>query len=213
MQSTDFPTSALVLYFGNIDIQTEEEDDEEGNNEAKDQINEYSRAFTENLSIRHIYNLQRTVKTLISKLGEFLEYPKIIFGTTLDFNNSNTVNIQTLPATQYRSPFAVNYNYRIDPVTEQQVVEQTETFINDSQTRKQKQNISMFGVVFRYHQLSLGWARMDTDIQEQYMIGKDKGPKHFTLMLYDEYGREFPNEDTSQGFKNMLKLELSLFNG
>lgn len=215
-QSTDFPTNTLELYFGDTDISTspeEEEDEGDANREADEHIREYSGMFTSNLSIRHIYNLQRTVKTLISKLGEFLEYPKIIFGTTLDFNNSNTVNIQTLPATQYRSPFAVNYNYRIDPITEQQIVEQTETFNNNSQTMKQKQNISMFGVVFRYHQLSLGWAKMDTDISEQYTIGKDKGPKHFTLMLYDEYGREFPNEDTSQGFKNNLKLELSLFNG
>lgn len=211
-QSTDFPISTLELYFGTTNKQTEGDEDE-GRKETIDQINEYRGTFSENLSIRHIYNLQRTVKTLISKLGEFLEYPKIIFGTTLDFNNSNTVNIQTLSATQYRSPFAVNYNYRIDPITEQQVVEQTETFNNNSQTLKQKQNISMFGVVFRYHQLSLGWAKMDTDIAEQYTIGKDKGPKHFTLMLYDEYGREFPNEDTSQGFKNNLKLELSLFNG
>lgn len=213
-QSMDFPTSTLELYFGNIYEPTnEEEEEDEGNKEAITYINEYIRTFPENLSMRHPYNLQRTVKTLISKLGEFLEYPKIIFGTTLDFNNSNTVNIQTLPATKYRSPFSVNYNYRIDPITEQQITEQTENFSNNSQTRKQKQNVAMFGVVFRYHQLSLGWARMDTDIQEQYMIARAKGPKHFTLTLYDEYGREFPNEDTSQGFKNTLKLELTLFPG
>lgn len=210
-QSMDLPTSTLMLYFGITDETSTSE--EEGVNEAIKSINEYIKLFPENLSIRHNYNLQRTVKTLISKLGEFLEYPKIIFGTTLDFNNSNTVNIQTLSATKYISPFSIKYNYRIDPITEQQITEQTEIFNNSSLIRKQKQNISMFGVVFRYHQLSLGWAKMDTDIQEQYMITKAKGPKHFTLMLYDEYGREFPNEDTSQGFKNTLKLELTLYPG
>lgn len=224
-QSMDFPTNTLELYFGNVygtvteeeeeeeEEAEEEEEEEEENEEVKTRINEYIQKFPENLSVRNPYNLRRTVKTLISKLGEFLEYPKIIFGTTLNFNNSNTVNIQTLPATKYRSPFSINYNYRIDPITEQQITEQTENFFNDSQTRKQKQNVAMFGVVFRYHQLSLGWARMDTDIQEQYMIARAKGPKHFTLTLYDEYGREFPNEDTSQGFKNTLKLELTLFPG
>lgn len=213
-QAMDFPTNVLELYFGNVyEPITEEEEEDEGNAQAKTQISTYIQRFPENISIKNSYNIQRTVKTLISKLGEYLEYPKIIFGTTLDFNNSNTVNIQTLPANKYRSPFTVNYEYRIDPITEQQICDQTEDFINDSQTLKQKQNVAMFGVMFRYHQLSLGWARMDTDIQEQYVITRAKGPKHFTLMLYDEYGREFPNEDTSQGFKNALKLELTLFPG
>ena len=54
---------------------------------------------------------------------------------------------------------------------------------------------------------------MDSDIRDEYVVGRARGSKHFTLTLVDEYGRTFPNTDTSQGFKNNLMLELSLTPG
>ena len=71
----------------------------------------------------------------------------------------------------------------------------------------------MFGVIFKYHQLSLGWQQMINDLQETFVISRAKGQKHFVVKIYDEFGRQIPNMDTSPGFKNNLRLEINCVNG
>lgn len=181
IESSDLPINTLSLYFG------------EGN---KEQITTYINNYYKNYNISNRFNIRRNIKCFICKLGEFLEYPKIIFGVVECFNNSNSVLCVWTNPSQYYSTF------RFDPSTG------VETFTPND---KQKRNVSLFGVMFRYHQLSLGWQRMESDIQEVYDISKAKGQKHFTLTLIDEFGRLFPNVDTSQGFKNNLKLEVTMF--
>lgn len=181
IESSDLPTNTLSLYFGS--------------NNAE-QIKTYIDNFYKNYNISNRFNIRRNIKCFVCKLGEFLEYPKIIFGVVECFNNSNSVLCVWTNPSQYYSTFT------FDPSTG------VETFTPND---KQKRNVSLFGVMFRYHQLSLGWQRMESDIQEVYDISKAKGQKHFTLTLIDEFGRMFPNIDTSQGFNNNLKLEVTMF--
>ena len=65
--------------------------------------------------------------------------------------------------------------------------------------------------MFKYHQLTLGYQNLHNELGgNEYMISNALGNRHFTLVLYDEYGRMIPNKDTSQHFDNNLYLELSL---
>ena len=159
--------------------------------------------FYSNVLINNNYNIVRTINTMISKLGEFLDFPKIVFGSTLSFNTSKIVNIQYLNPTKYVNEFTTKY--KVNQETN------ITTFEEDYKSNiKQKNNIAMFGVVFKYHQLSLGWQQMINDIQDTFTISQARGQKHFVVKIYDEFGRQIPNVDTSQGFKNNLRLEISL---
>ena len=193
IDSSDFPYSAMFQYFGSIDPLEDTNTKDEAAEEAKNNMTQYIEEFAKNYYIGNTYNIRKTVKCFICKLGEFLEYPRIIFGVASCFNNSNSVLCQISNATTQESAFKYDY------------LTNTEHFENN---QLQKQNVSMFGVMFRYHQLAQGWTRMETDIQEIYDISKARGQKHFILILVDEFGRNIPNDDTSQGFKNDLKLEL-----
>lgn len=162
-------------------------------------ITKYVEEFYTYVLNSNSYNLQRTVKCLISRLGEFLEYPKLIFGTTLSFNSSYSVNVQqTNPSTLLNS-FRQTYNVLTDTFDE--------TYSEDN---SQKNNVSFFGVVFKYHQLSLGWQQMNNE--SAVTLELKTGVKNFVLHIYDEYGRQFPNIDTSQGFPNNLRLEIEVTN-
>ena len=199
-RSTDLNNKNLWMYFGEVS---------EANNKDETYIclAEYINNFYSNIVLNNSYNICRTVKTMISKLGEFLDFPKIVFGTTLAFNQSKTVNIQYMNPIHYTSEF--QSSPKID--------EETKTLIgyeeNYYPNQKQKNNVAMFGVIFKYHQLSLGWQQMINDLQETFVISRAKGQKHFVVKIYDEFGRQIPNMDTSQGFKNNLRLEINCFNG
>ena len=74
-----------------------------------------------------------------------------------------------------------------------------------------KVNTYLYGVIFRYHQLSHGYQNFANElVSNKYPISRSVGNKTFKIVLYDEFGRRFPNEDTSQGFKNNLYIELML---
>ena len=162
--------------------------------------------FYSQVLMNNSYNVVRTIKTLISKLGEFLDFPKIIFGTTLAFEQSKTVNIQYINPTKYENEFKTNYvvNKNTNMTTYEEEYKPN---------NKQKNNVAMFGVVFKYHQLSLGWQQMINDFRETFVIQRARGQKHFVVNIYDEFGRQIPNMDTSQGFKNNLRLELECIVG
>lgn len=153
------------------------------------------------------YNQLKNYKMLFSKLGEFLQYPKLIYGVANEFKNSHSVYIMF-----------VNIKNSVNPTVDKPIASTTdkptiyETVDNTAYNEKQKSNISFGGVVFRYHQQSLGWQQMGNDLNEDsFVIARGEGSKHFILTIYDEFGRIIPNTDTSQGFKNNLKLELTLY--
>ena len=164
----------------------------------------YIDEFFSSILMNNSYNITRTIKSLISKLGEFLDFPKIIFGATLAFNQSRTVNIQYLNPVNYVNEFETEYKVN----NETNVTNYEETF---KPNQKQKNNVGLFGVVFKYYQLSLGWQQMINDSQEVYEIARSRGQKHFVVKIYDEFGRQIPNIDTSQGFKNNLRLEVDCY--
>lgn len=164
----------------------------------------YIDEFFSSVLMNNSYNITRINKTLISKLGEFLDFPKIIFGATLAFNQSRTINIQYLNPVNYVNEFETEYKVN----NETNVTNYEETF---KPNQKQKNNVGLFGVVFKYYQLSLGWQQMINDSQEVYEIARSRGQKHFVVKIYDEFGRQIPNIDTSQGFKNNLRLEVDCY--
>ena len=191
--------SDFTQYFGMYD--------EQNNDDAAYVLsNRYIDNFYSNVLLNNGYNITRTVNMLISKLGEFLDFPKIVFGTTLAFNQSKTVNIQYMNPVNYASEF------QSTPKIDEETKTLTGYEENYYPNQKQKNNIAMFGVIFKYHQLSLGWQQMINDIQETFIISRAKGQKHFIVKIYDEFGRQIPNMDTSQGFKNNLRLEINCFN-
>ena len=192
----------LSLYFS----QTKEEV-KEGRG-ANSHASDYLTMFYELISMSNLFNRPKTVNTFIPKLGEFLDFPKIIFGTTLNFSASRAIDIQYFNTSNYKSPFKTIYKSKTDPISGEITYyqEEDEDFTHID---KQKQNVSLYGVIFRYHQLTLGWQQMLGDFQETFIVSRAKGSKHFILTLVDEYGRRIPNVDTSQGFKNNLKLELT----
>ena len=170
-----------------------------------DVVSTYTDNFYSETIVDNSFNLTRTVKTLISKLGEFLDFPKIVFGSTLAFNQSKSVNIQYTNPLNYINPFKTEYKVN----DETNVTKYEEDFVPNS---KQKNNVALFGVIFKYHQLSLGWQQMINELQETYLISRSRGQKQFVVKIYDEFGRQIPNVDTSQGFKNNLRLEINCIN-
>lgn len=201
-QNVNMTYDDMQLYFA----VTEDDIQRKTNSHGK----EYLDMFYNVLSMSNLFNRTKTVNTFIPKLGEFLDFPKIIFGVTLGFNASRTVDVRYSNIANYESPFITNYIRVVDPVTGETRYEQTESS-NFEATLKQKQNVSLFGVIFKYHQLSLGWQQMLGDFQERFEVSRARGNKHFIMTLVDEFGRLIPNMDTSQGFKNNLKLELTCY--
>ena len=163
-------------------------------------------SFINNISS---YNNLKNAKILIIKLGEFLQFPKILYGTSHSFNKALNVNIDNLNMAKYKSAMETKFNYRMDDEHTQQQITETETTLDDS-LNYQKINVYLYGVMFKYHQLALGYQNLNNEISEEFQINKALGNRHFELIITDEYGRLIPNTDTSQGFKNNLYLELSL---
>lgn len=198
--SLDLNNKNCWMYFGKYE-------NESSDDPTYSAITRYINNFYSEILLNNSYNICRTVKTMISKLGEFLDFPKIVFGTTLAFNQSKTVNIQYMNPIHYASEF--QSSPKIDKDTKTLIGYEENYYPN----QKQKNNVAMFGVIFKYHQLSLGWQQMINDLQETFIISRAKGQKHFVVKIYDEFGRQIPNMDTSQGFKNNLRLEINCFNG
>ena len=153
------------------------------------------------------YNNLKTGKLFICKLGEFLQFSHILYLSSESFNNSLNVAIDNLNMSKYKTPFEGTFKYRNCDITQSQVTTYEETFKPNPEQRK---NVYLFGVMFRFHQLSLGWSNLNNEISQQYEINRSLGNRHFILTLYDEFGRRIPNKDTSQGFKNNLTVELML---
>lgn len=153
------------------------------------------------------YNNLKTGKLFICKLGEFLQFSHILYLSSESFNNSLNVTIDNLSMSKYKTPFEGTFKYRNCDITQSQVTTYEETFKPNPEQRK---NVYLFGVMFRFHQLSLGWSNLNNEISQQYEINRALGNRHFILTLYDEFGRRIPNKDTSQGFKNNLTVELML---
>lgn len=153
------------------------------------------------------YNNLKTGKLFICKLGEFLQFSHILYLSSESFNNSLNVAIDNLSMSKYKTPFEGKFIYRNCDITQTQVTTYEETFKPNPEQRK---NVYLFGVMFRFHQLSLGWSNLNNEISQQYEINRALGNRHFILTLYDEFGRRIPNKDTSQGFKNNLTIELML---
>lgn len=128
------------------------------------------------------YNNIKNIKILIIKLGEFLQFPKILYGISNCFNNTLNVSIDNLNMSKYKEVSEEN----------------------------QRINVYLYGVMFKYHQLSLGYQNLYNELSEEYKISRALGNRHFQLYLIDEFGRYIPNQDTSQGFKNNLYLEITL---
>lgn len=153
------------------------------------------------------FNQLKTYRMFFAKLGEFLQYPKLIYGTANAFKNAHNVFIMFVN-TELIQPETVN-----SPVKGRSIEQPTiyETVTNPDYDPKHKANVSMVGCVFRYHQQALGWQQMSNDLNEnEFNVSRGEGNKHFIIILNDEYGRLIPNIDTSQGFNNNLKLELTL---
>ena len=161
------------------------------------------------------YNNLKTGKLFICKLGEFLQFSHILYLSSESFNNSINVAFDNLSMSKYKTPFNIEYErdkdgkivVKVDPATQNQILKYNEVFKPNPEQRK---NVYLFGVMFRFHQLSLGWSNLNNEISQQYEINRALGNRHFILTLYDEFGRRIPNKDTSQGFKNNLTVELML---
>ena len=175
------------------------------NNELLALIQNTVNGFINNISS---FNNLKNVKMLIVKLGEFLQFPKILYGSSNSFNNSLNVSIDNLNMAKYKSALKTTFKYSIDTYTQQQI-STTESEFNDS-LDNQKINVYLYGVMFKYHQLALGYQNLNNEMSNEYTISKALGNRHFELVLSDEYGRLIPNVDTSQGFKNNLYLEITL---
>lgn len=142
------------------------------------------------------FNNLKNCKIFICKLGEFLQFPKILFlVSSQTFNNSLNVSVYNYNMNEYQDPFPEDYSTG------------TSSFVNND---KQKINTYYAGVLFKYHQLALGYQNLNNELYDEFIISNALGNRNFKLVLVDEYGRRIPNEDTSQGFINNLYLELTL---
>lgn len=153
------------------------------------------------------YNNLKLCKMLVVKLGEFLQFPKILFAAANCFNNTMNVNVENYNINNYQTSFPKTY-HPVKEDSKSDITKIEETFVPRQQ---QKINTALFGVMFKYHQLSVGYQQLHNELAgNEYAISKSLGNRHFTLVLYDEFGRRIPNRDTSQGFNNNLYLELSV---
>lgn len=205
-QSVNISNNVAVLYVDELEEKQETEEEEE-----PEQLNEYINDFiiiNENLlNGRNRFNKLKVVNGFLLKLGEILDHPAILYGVCYDYNNSN--NIKVLFNNEIHQPSG-NYKYdnkntayNIDsPVIPKQIYKPIE--------EKYKTNTYLFGVMYRYHQSAKGYVRADNELSDTFVIERSQGIKTFEIVLYDEFGRKFPNIDTSQGFNNNLLLELTI---
>lgn len=159
------------------------------------------------------YNNLKLCKIFICKLGEFLDYPKILFGAVDTFMNSLRVSVnsaQTIDSALPVKQFARDLNNPDNGKYDENAYTVFDSKLNNYNKDDNKRNTYMFGVIFKYHQLALGYQNLSNELSDDYNISKANGQRHFKLIIYDEYGRKIPNTDTSQGFKNNLMLELTL---
>ena len=156
------------------------------------------------------YNNLKNIKILIVKLGEYLQYPKILFGVCNNFNNSVNVSIDNLNMYKYKTPLTNEYEYNINEQTGLQTTNNITKLNYDLDY--QKINVYLYGVMFKYHQMNLGYQWLNNEISNEYLITRALGNRHFELTICDEYGRLIPNIDTSQGYRNRLYLEIELIN-
>lgn len=161
-------------------------------------------SFINNISS---YNNLKNSKILITKLGEFLQFPKILYGVSDTFSNSLNVSINNTNNTDYVTPFQPSTR-EIDDIYSGQKKRVEDIEFKPQQ--QQKVNVYLFGVMFRYHQLALGYQNLNNEIPTDFVISKGLGNRRFVLTIVDEFGRRIPNVDTSQGFKNNLYLEITL---
>lgn len=161
-------------------------------------------SFLNNISS---FNNLKTSKILIIKIGEFLQFPKILYGVSDTFSNSLNVSVSNYNNTNYVTPFQPSMR-EIDDAYSQQKKRVEDIEFKPQQ--QQKINVYLFGVMFRYHQLALGYQNLNNEIPTDFVITKGLGNRHFVLTIVDEFGRRIPNVDTSQGFKNNLYLEITL---
>ena len=161
-------------------------------------------SFINNISS---YNNLKNSKILITKLGEFLQFPKILYGVSDTFSNSLNVSITNHNNTDYITPFQPSTREIDDNYSGQK--KQVED-VEFKPQQQQKVNVYLFGVMFRYHQLALGYQNLNNEIPTDFVISKGLGNRRFVLTIVDEFGRRIPNVDTSQGFKNNLYLEITL---
>lgn len=149
-----------------------------------------------------IFNNLKNCNIFICKLGEFLQYPHILFGVCSQiYNNSLSVSVHNFTMTDYCPPIKSEFKKRDDVYYE---------YTTSNPKVNQKVNTYYSGVVFKYHQLALGYQNLNNELYDEFVISKSKGNRNILILLVDEFGRKIPNEDTSQGFKNNLYLELSL---
>lgn len=154
------------------------------------------------------YNNIKTCKVFICKLGEFLDFPRILYGGCESFNNTMNVTVWNYDSSSYRSPIRTEYKY----ISSEDAVggQWTKIETSDEEHPEQKVNTNLYGIMFRYHQLAHGYQNFPNELTNDYTILKSLGNRTFKVVLYDEFGRRFPNDDTNQGFKNNLYIELSL---
>ena len=154
-----------------------------------------------------MYNNVKFCNVFITKLGEFLDFPRILYGCSECQVNSTNVSVYNRDTEKNITPVKTTYRYTNINDYEQRTDILTE---NQLPIMNQKVNTYLFGTVFRYHQLAHGYQNFPNELTTDYIISKSLGNRTFTIKLYDEFGRQFPNEDTSQGFKNNLYMELYL---
>lgn len=209
VETVPYNNSILGNYYSWIyeeDNEDEEEEEEEGNDKAT-QLSNLKTIINSYITNSSGYNNLKRCKIFITKLGEFLDFPRLLYGCSESQVNSLNVSVWNYNMTKTISPLKTSYNYSDDNEGNQVTRVITE---NQDPHPEQKVNTYLFGTVFRYHQLAHGYQNFANEITDDFIISKSLGNRTFVVTLYDEFGRRFPNEDTSQGFKNNLYLELYL---
>ena len=210
VETIPYNTSILGNYFSWMyeENNNEEEDEEEDNNNNKTiQLSLLKILLNSYITNSSGYNNLKRCKIFITKLGEFLDFPRLLYGCSESQVNSLNVSVWNYNMTKTIAPLKTTYTYSDDNEGNQ-----VTRVITDNQDPhpEQKVNTYLFGTVFRYHQLAHGYQNFANEITDDFIISKSLGNRTFVVTLYDEFGRRFPNEDTSQGFKNNLYLELYL---
>ena len=136
------------------------------------------------------------MESILSRCNDRITNTCSIYDRISNYNNTN-----------YVTPFQPSMR-EIDDAYSQQ--KKNVEVIEFKPQQQQKINVYLFGVMFRYHQLALGYQNLNNEIPTDFVITKGLGNRHFVLTIVDEYGRRIPNVDTSQGFKNNLYLEITL---
>ena len=155
------------------------------------------------------YNNLKSCKIFICKLGEFLDYPRMLYACSESQPNSINISVYNRPMNENITPI------KTDPIIDDNPLSDTYNQLTGYQQSMidlsdQKVNTYLFGTVFRYHQLSHGYQNFPNEVKDDFIISKSLGNRTFVITLYDEFGRRFPNVDTNQGFRNRLYMEIYL---